>query len=508
MRPLVTADEMRELDRQTISGIGLPGAVLMETAGRAVVEAMLERFGSRVRLGPTVILCGGGNNGGDGFVVGRVLGDLGFRVQLYLAVERSRLLGDAALHAAAFEAGGGHVLGVPSDPAQLEQMLAGAQVVVDALFGTGLDRELEAPMRELVAATRRISAPVVAVDVPSGLSADSGAVLGTSVRATLTVTMGVAKVGLVCEPGFAEVGELVVAEIGIPERLARAVATVWELEDRDVGPTLAEPGPLVHKGTRGHVLALAGSPGHWGAGRLTALAALRAGAGLVTLVAEEADVAAPSPVMTAAVNGVPMLERLAVGKAAVLCGPGMTTMAKGRELVACLLRQSVPVIVDADALNHLGTNLDEVAQSRATAILTPHPGEAGRLLGTSAAEVQRDRIMAVRELAMRSKAIVVLKGARPLICDGRTASPPVLVVSSGTPDLATAGSGDVLTGMIAGLASSTLEPLAATAAAVVWHGHAGRRARVQLGGPGVVASDLVDALPAARSALLAGCVPA
>ncbi len=500
MLPVVTADEMRALDALTIKERGIPGAVLMENAGRAVVDCvrsiMAAQSGDHV-----VVLCGAGNNGGDGYVVARVLQERGVSTSLYAAAPVERLKGDASLHAQAFLHCGGSALPL-REAAHLQaarEDFERCALIVDALFGTGLDREIAGHYRQIIEAVNQARATVVAIDLPSGLNADQGRVMGVAVQADATVTLACAKVANVSAPGFAACGQLHIAEIGVPGAEARALAHIELLEAQDVRNALRGDSANSHKGSRGHVLAIAGSKGKQGAGRLADLAALRAGCGLVTLAAQEVDASAEDPLMTAQLRELAGLEALLVGKGAILIGPGMATGAPGRDLVLGVLASSeLPMVLDADALNHLGSELGPVAASKAPVVLTPHPGEAGRLLGLSTAQVQADRIAAVRALAAKSKAVVVLKGARTCICDGREAPKRVVINPTGGPELSTAGTGDVLTGMLASLLAQGIAPTLAAWAAVYWHGEAGRLASAELGGPGMVASDLIAALPASR----------
>jgi NAD(P)H-hydrate epimerase len=504
--PIVTAEEMRGIDKATIESIGIPGVVLMENAGRAVVrcvESLLQERDSPE--GPVVVLCGGGNNGGDGYVVARVLMEHGCQVQLFAAAAVAGLQGDARVHAEAFLACGGvaEALLTTSDLQDASSALSNAGVLVDALFGTGLDRIVAGHWRDIIECVNASAAAVVAVDIPSGLRCDDGRTMGIAVQADATVTFGSAKVAQVGAPGFASCGTLHIAEIGIPQRLARDLAEIGLLQAEDIRAVLASDPANAHKGSRGHVLAVAGSAGKQGAGRLVGLAALRAGAGLVTLAAETPDTAAEDPLMTAALKDSSDLQGLLPGKSALVLGPGMDSRSKARDLVLKSLSEcELPQVLDADALNHLGHDLAPVAAAKGAVVLTPHPGEAGRLLEMSSAEVQADRIFAVRALAKRSGAIVVLKGARTCICDGRRDGRFVAINPTGGPELGTAGTGDVLAGTIAALLARGVEPLLAAWTAVYWHGEAGRVATLALGGPGMVSSDLLAALPRARAELV------
>ena len=513
MKYVVSAAEMRAIDAATIEGIGLPGAVLMENAGRAVADAAVEELGAGDdgSRGAVAVVAGAGNNGGDGYVVARVLRARGIEALVYLAAGRGEVRGDALIHLAAYEQSGGMATSIaePDELAEHRDAIEAAPVVVDALFGTGLARPVSGHLADVIEVMNRSRGCVIAVDIPSGLSADRGVPLGTAARAHRTVTMGFLKLGIAVAPGVARAGRVTVAEIGIPVELAQAHGIrVAVLEASDLAGSLRRPELLDHKNRRGHVLVVAGSPGKRGAGRLSAWAALRAGAGLCTLASDGDELAAPDPIMTAALDAeLPdageRLVELARGKAAVAIGPGMAPGAGGRALVrAALARLEVPLVLDADALNHLAGDAALVASARAPVVLTPHPGEAARLLGTSAAEVEADRVAAARALAELTRAVVVLKGAGTLVCDGAVGDGFVTINPTGGPALATAGSGDVLTGVVAALVGQGLEVGEAARAAVYLHGLAGDLAAGRIGPVGVTASDVLESVPAAYSNLL------
>lgn len=498
MRYVLTAAEMRALDAATITEIGLPGAVLMENAGRAVAEDVLAEVGAGGAR--VAVVCGAGNNGGDGYVVARWLREAGAHAIVYLAVSEERVRGDARVHLDAYLQTGGPMVSVASteDLAEHREAIEDADCVVDCLFGTGLDRPVEGHLAAVIGVMNRAAGTRVSVDVPSGLAADTGEVLGVCVQADRTVTMAFLKLGLTVSPGFARCGEVRIAAIGIPRQLAQAHGVrVGLLEERDARLMLPVGAPTDHKNRRGHVLAIAGSPGKRGAGRLTAWAALRSGAGLVTLAGPGGDEGAAAPVMTADLAGASFAE-LVAGKRVVAIGPGMDPGPAGRGLVLEALRGlEQPLVLDADGLNHLGTDLDAVAASAPPVVLTPHPGEAARLLGCTAIEVEADRVGAVRRLAERARAVVVLKGARTLVCDGISGDGFVTVNPTGNAGLATAGTGDVLTGIIAALIAQGGSPADAARAGVWIHGHAADLLRSDLGERGMTASDLADAIPRA-----------
>jgi NAD(P)H-hydrate epimerase len=508
---VLSAEQMRAADRAAAERLGLPSLLLMENAGRGVAELVLARAAVEPRArGPVVVVSGGGANGGDGFVVARHLARRGARVCVLLAAARARLSGDAAVMLAALERMGG----VPvedgeawADEATWRARLAGAAVVVDAIFGIGLRDAVTGVPAAALAAMNATPAWKVAVDIPSGLDADTGRVHGVAFAADLTATMGARKLGLVLDAA-APVGALEVVELGVPIDASAISGPVCRLIE--AAPTWAElprRGPTAHKGSAGHLLVIAGSEGKTGAALLAGRAALRAGTGLVTLASTERGQAALDAkvveIMTARYSdgddadpreSATMLAALAGKMDAVALGPGIPTGPNMRGVVRDLAsRLAVPMVLDADALNLLGTEIVRVLNiTPAPRILTPHPGEMARLLGKRVDEIEADRLGVARDLAGRAKAVVVLKGARTLVAapDGT-----VYVNSTATGALATAGSGDVLTGLIGSLLAQGMEPLAAARAGVFIHGAAGEGVGARLGS-GTTAGDLPDAIAA------------
>ena len=495
MRPLVTAAEMRAMDRETIDALGLPAALLMEHAGRAVADVVA----ARVRPGARVaVVCGTGGNGGDGFVCARWLRERGFDARVRLAKGRPKPGGEAALHLAVYERMGGPVAdGVDVD---------GAEVIVDALLGTGLANPVTGALAGAIETMNRASALRVAVDVPSGLDSDTGAVLGVAVAADVTVTLGCAKLGIVSHPGSERAGELIVADIGIPARLAKTQAFL--LEALDAARLVPHRSMGGHKGTFGHVVVAAGSAGKVGAALLAASGALHGGAGLVTM----ATPAAAAPYVLGripeamhavfdpeAADADAVLAAVLDGKRALVWGPGMPTSDAAGETVRRLaVAIELPVVLDADALNHLGTDVAILKRARGPRLLTPHPGEAARLLGGEARAVQVDRVAAARQIAASSGAVVVLKGARTVVAapDGT-----VTINPTGNPGMGTGGSGDVLSGVLGALLAQGLGPLEAARLGVYIHGLAGDRAAAARGQIGLVAGDLVSELGPAFASL-------
>jgi NAD(P)H-hydrate epimerase len=510
MTPVVTAAEMRALDRATIEEVGLPAMTLMETAGRAVADAALRMLGGR--RGHVMVVCGPGNNGGDGFVAARVLRDRGVDAVVYLATAFETVRGDARVHLEIFERAGGVVrliaapdqlAGLGGSGAALVPMLVPLLVpvlVIDALFGVGLARPIEGHLADVVAMMGK-AGRILAVDIPSGLDADTGRDLGAAVTAERTVTMAALKIALVSAPGFARAGEVEVADIGIPRALlAKSGARASLVGAGDVARWLPQPHALDHKGRRGHVLVVGGSPGMRGAGRLAAIAALRAGAGLCTL-AGDGELDAPDSVMTRALVPGGGLAAILAGKAAVVIGPGIgasqTSAARVREVLA----SGLPAVLDADALNVLAAAPGAIAGATGPVVLTPHPGEASRLLAITTAAIEADRLGAARALATNTRAVVVLKGARTIVCDGASSDLHCSINPTGGPALAAGGSGDVLAGTIGAFLAQGLSAVDAARAGVFVHGEAGDQLTKLHGARGVVSSDLPAAIALAIDAV-------
>jgi hydroxyethylthiazole kinase-like uncharacterized protein yjeF len=508
---VVNADQMREADRRTIEDIGVPSAVLMENAGRQVVSAMEAAF-DRLPEARVAVLAGRGNNGGDGFVVARVLWQAGVDVQVYLVGAAADIRGDARLNLDILGRLGLDVIEILT--AQ-DWELHGAEVlrrdiVVDALFGTGLKSPLEG-LAETIAQDLNASAvPVVAVDLPSGLSADDPAPIGPVVEASLTVTFGAPKLPLMLPPGEDAAGSVVVADIGIPP------VVIDELPGPRIEGVLAENvRPLVtarprdsHKGHFGHALILAGSRGKTGAAHLGAVAALRSGAGLATVAVPGSCLPIVASMgaeyMTAALEELPdgTVSRAAAsaivggGHDVIAAGPGLGTGADQEALVLALLQRSPkPLVLDADALTVMAAS---PAALRGTpdrpVVITPHPGEMARLTGTSTADVQRHRLEVARDFATGHHVYVILKGYRTLVA---TPEGVVYINPTGNPGMATGGSGDVLTGMVAGWLAQGLSVTAACLLAVYLHGAAGDLAAAELGQVAMTAGDIVAQLGAA-----------
>lgn len=509
MIPVLDSAQMREADRVTIAELGMPSLALMEMAAAAVTEALLTRFQDAHRV---VVACGGGNNGGDGLAVARQLRSRGMNaVEAWLVVPEEQLSADAAVQLRLARAFGVKVTTATEELEAFGAALADAEVVVDALFGTGLDRPLTGRLAEAAARINACAAPVVAVDVPSGLSGSAAQVIGESVEAALTVTFAAPKVAHVLPPACFRCGEVAVAEIGIPHWVVERAARLFLLEEEDVAAWLPRRAVDAHKGHFGHVCLVAGRFGRAGAAALAARAAVVTGAGLVTVCLPAAAVnAVQALVPEAMVNAlegsgeggveVGLVEALARATA-VAAGPGMGVgEAASATLAALLGRWEGPLVLDADALTLLAGRLETLASRREVPVLTPHPAELARLLGWETSEVVRDRLHAARAAARQARAVVLAKGARTVVAapDGRA-----LVNPTGTPGLASGGAGDVLTGVVGSLLAQGVPAWEAAAAAAWLHGRAAELAGQRW--PGALpAAELVSFLSAAEAEVREG----
>jgi NAD(P)H-hydrate epimerase len=505
--PLVlTAAEMRAADQAIARALGAPTLRLMETAGAGVAEVVRREIAGAA--GEVVIVCGGGSNGGDGFVAARHLARPGVPVRVLLTAPRAKIQGDAAAALAALEStaqgtstaieDGSGWLDPPAWRAALGETPKAA--IVDAIFGTGFRGPVRDVPAAAIAAMNAAGGRKIAVDIPSGLDADTGHSVGAVFQADVTATMGARKLGL-CVGESAPVGRIEVVDLGAPvEGVVGPGVRCRFLVAPGIAARLPRRSADAHKGNKGHLLVVAGSAGKTGAAFLTGTAALRSGAGLVTIASTAAGQAAldakvvelmtarysegeaPEPAATRAA-----IEKLAAKVQAVALGPGIPTgegmRAVVRELAA---RVTVPMVIDADGLNALGTEAAGILRGAAPRVLTPHPGEMARLLGLTIADVQADRIGHARSLAAATGAVVVLKGAHTIV-----AAPggDVFINPAATSALATAGSGDVLTGVVGALLARGLDPLSAAQVAVYVHGAAGEALGSRLG-DGVVAGDL------------------
>ena len=509
---VVFPHEMAALDRAAIEN-GIPSLDLMERAGRAVAEQARDLLG--ICAGRKVsIVAAKGNNGGDGLVAARYLSSWGAAVKVFMLGGEEDLSADtAANHRRLLEEGGEVLPGGASIPGDA---LYGSDLVIDAIFGTGFRGTASGDHSMAIEAVNASGAPVLAVDIPSGVEAASGTTAGPAVRAARTVTFAWPKVGLYLYPGAECAGEVVVVDIGIPTHLLDEVveSEIFTIEEELVSALLPRRRPDAHKGECGRVLVVAGSVGLTGAAALCSRSAMRTGAGVVTLGVP----AGLNPILEVKLTEVMTLpladkESMNLGEEALetiletlegydvlALGPGVGTAPDTRKVVKELLRRvDKPLILDADGLNCAASQIDCLSGRDYPTVITPHPGELGRLLGMNAAEIQASRLSSAAEAAGRFGCITVLKGANTLVAspDGR-----VYINTLAVSGLATAGSGDVLTGCIAALCAQGLEPLEAALSGVYVHARAAELAAHLVGSIGMVAGDVVSHLPLALSGLL------
>jgi len=513
MIPVLSREQMRELDRHAIEVCRVPSLVLMENAGRNAAGILLRTLAP----GKTVVVAGPGNNGGDGFVVARRLLTAGHAPEAYLVGDPQQLKGDAKANHDAWRGLGGRVTPVSDDAGVVALLgtlaaLGPGDVIVDALFGTGLDRAVEGNLARVIEGINESDARVLSLDVPSGLDANTGAALGVAVRAEATVTFAHLKAGLLTPSGAEHAGDVHVVDIGVPGELFREVGVSALLFDDDDARELIAPRDVsTHKGAAGHVFAVAGSAGKTGAALLVARGALRAGAGLATLctfpdaadsldsrVLEEMTARIDPERIEASLDAA--LERADV----VAIGPGLGLSDRARRAAEhVILTWNGIKIVDADAVSAFEGRGAALGRARGQLVLTPHPGELGRLLGTTAAEVERDRFGAVRRAVELTGAVVLLKGARTLV---GAPDETTLVTAAGSPALATAGAGDVLTGVIAAWAHHVPPRFAAILGAHLHARSAELWAETTGADRGLLAHEVANGIPAVL-ARLAGARP-
>ena len=522
---VVTAAEMRQIDQDTIEGIGIPGIVLMETAGSAIVRAIEQHYPTCQRIG---IFAGKGNNGGDGIVIARQLAHLGRDVHLFLVSPSDSFTGEAQINLQIAKN-----LGLP-----IEEVLGGkdrwkhgsmevwkdwvanCELLVDAIFGTGLRGTVRDPIAPVINAINRLPTPILSVDLPSGLDADTGHPLGTCVQADRTVTIGLPKRGLLMHPGAELAGKLEVVDIGFPESVidAQNIKVNWTTAAQ-VAQWMPLRPPFSHKGSYGRVLVVAGSTGMTGAAALASEAALRAGAGLVTLATPKhlnpilegllpEVMTLPLPETDAgslSVSATSTILEFAVKTKSILAiGPGLSQHPETVSFVQQLIRENreqgldLRMVIDADGLNALAQVRETILSLNSETVLTPHPGEMARLTSTSVPILEKDRISTAQQFASKYGVTLVFKGA-PTVTS--TPNGNLWVNSTGNPGMATGGMGDVLTGIIAGLMAQGIPSEIAAALGVYLHGLAGDIVAERLGRHGLIASDVLKAAPRAISSL-------
>jgi hydroxyethylthiazole kinase-like uncharacterized protein yjeF len=510
--PLPDAETMRSIDRWAIEERGVPGLDLMERAGAGVARAVERLAGGA----PVAVVCGKGNNGGDGLVAARLLREAGGRVTVVCVAPPDEFAGDARANLERLPGPGPVRLngsaweqGEPEQMTAASSALAGARAVVDALLGTGFEGEPRGAVAEAIDAINDLGTRVVSVDVPSGVDASTGVVAGRAVRATHTVTFHAAKPGLWIHPGKAYAGEIETIDIGIP-RGAPGEPAIGLIEPA-VLDLLPRRGTGSTKFTSGHVLVVGGSRGLTGAPRMAAHASMRAGAGYVTacVPASLQSIIAGASTPELMTRGLPdsdgsfdpdgVADVLEAGtRGALALGPGLGRQERAFVFARTLARDAkIPMVLDADGLNAHAGRLGELTRRSAETVLTPHAGELGRLLALDSSAIESERLRHVRAAAEQAQAVVILKGDDTLVADpsGRVAVSP-----GGAPGLATAGTGDVLTGVIGATLAQGLDAFTAAAAGVWLHAEAGKQAARRLGAAeGVIATDVIAALPAARA---------
>jgi hydroxyethylthiazole kinase-like uncharacterized protein yjeF len=555
---VATPLQMREIDRKAITEYGIPGIVLMENAALQVVRE-IERMLGEVAGKKILVFAGKGNNGGDAFAVARHLYNKGARIGLCVLACRNSIKGDAAVNLAIIEkmgiemveiigtgnndnneskdsndnkkdAGNGDNRGntgnCPGKDSMREDTenktkylkgiqyaknwLAMADLVVDGIFGTGLKGEITGVGAEIIKLINSYSKPVISIDIPSGINGETGDVCGVCIKASKTVTFGLPKIGLILFPGCEYAGELIVADIGIPpEVLGGMGIKIHIIEKKTVASMIPARERQTNKGDYGKVLIISGSRGMTGAGCLAARAAHRAGAGLVYLAVPGSLLPVYGASLTETIvipvedqgkghivlDGVVFLEKQMEGKDVIAAGPGLSVNEGTIGFISRIIESStLPLVLDADALNAIAHDVSVLKRLKTTAVITPHPGEMARLTGKSTDQVQRDRVNMAREFASKWGVITVLKGFRTVVA---LPDETIYINLTGNPGMATAGTGDVLTGIIAGLIAQGIKPEDAAVAGVYLHGLAGDIAAFKKGEYGLVASNLVDEIPGA-----------
>ena len=511
---LVTASQMQDMDRQTIESFGIPGVVLMENAGRGAFDFLVKTFND-INSRKVAVVAGRGNNGGDGFVIARYLLEKGVHVKVFLLSSKQKVGGDAKLNLDLYESlctasGADPIIEIPDADAFKKQKenIVRHDLFVDAILGTGLNSDVRGYYKDAIQLMNRSGNPIFSIDIPSGLHSDTGQPLGIAAKASATSTFAFAKAGHILYPGNTHTGTLDIVDIGIPGFIARDKKIPLSLINKDRIQKMFPPRQSQsHKGSYGHLLIVAGSAGKTGAASLCANAAMRCGTGLVTLgVAKSLNKSIEPQVIEAMTYPLPEkkkgylsdtcfehIQKLLKGKQALAIGPGLGENKKTQTLIKKILEKTtVPLIIDADAINCLARDLNALKKKKAPAVLTPHPGEMARLCHMTTKQVQSNRINVASAFAKDFDSILILKGAQTVVSlpDGRS-----FVCPTGNPGMASGGMGDVLTGMIAGFCAQGFPLEAASLAGVYIHGLCGDILSEQMGGFGFLASDIVENIP-------------
>jgi NAD(P)H-hydrate epimerase len=515
---LVKAAEMQELDKMTTQDMGIPGVVLMENAARSASRIFLEHF-SCPGASRVAIFCGRGNNGGDGYVMARYLQKRGLKITVVVLSEIGKISGDARTNLEIISRMGLELLEVPNEEEWKKRrgVVSESDFIIDGILGTGLNSPVRGFYRQVIEEINRSGRPVMAVDIPSGLNADNGQVMGAAVKADLTVTFGFPKMGQLVYPGASLVGRLARVDIGIPGAVEERIpAQAHVTEPRDFRDLFNSEKEDIHKGSRGHLLILAGSTGKTGAAALASMGALRAGAGLVTLgipkslngiMEAKLTEAMTVPLPETAEGGLALaaedeIKSLMDGKSALAIGAGLSTAEETVALVRRIVRDCpLPMVIDADGLNALDGDLGALEPYRRKRILTPHPGEMGRLTGVTTPNVQKDRIGTALGFVQQYGCYLVLKGARTLVAgpeDGLYVNP------TGNRGLSSGGTGDVLTGLIGGYLARGWPMIKSALCGIYMHGLAADFLSEEMGTSGILAGDLLTVLPELTASLSRG----
>lgn len=518
---VVTAEIMQKLDRRTIDEAGIPGMVLMENAGRGAVREILASY-PEILKGKVAVLAGSGNNGGDGYVIARYLMNRGVHVTIFLMAAQDKVKGDARSNLDILLKMNASIVDV-NDLDVWKTMLPeleGYGLIVDAIFGTGLRSDVRGLVKEVIRDINRFNIPKVAVDLPSGLHANTGDVMGACVKAERTITFALPKRGLLVYPGADFIGRLKVVDIGIPSYiLDKEKIADHLLSFENLSQFIKTREPNSHKGDYGHVLIVAGSQGKTGAAALSCQSAVRIGAGLVTLGIPESlnsimeekltevmtePLAEETPGFLG-VSSFETIERLMEGKKVLALGPGISNHEGTVKLVHRIVEEStIPLVIDADGINALSVDTGPLKKAKIPVVLTPHPGEMARLVGLTPKEVQKDRVAVARDFAQTHGCYLVLKGMRSLIAEPEG---DVFINPTGNAGMASGGMGDVLTGMIAGLMAQGYDVATSTKLAVFMHGLAGDMVAFEKGPVGLIAGDLVNEIPRILKVLMDGELP-
>ncbi|MFZ3089623.1 MAG: NAD(P)H-hydrate dehydratase [Nitrospirota bacterium] len=503
---IATSEEMQRLDKDAQTRYGISSLILMENAGMQTVRHIEEKYGG-LKKKSVVVVSGKGNNGGDGFVIARHAANRGADVSVFLLSDAKGISGDARTNLVILKK---MKVPVHTGISNLKGSLSKADLIVDAIFGTGLKTDVKGIHAKTINLINNAGRPIIAVDIPSGIDADTGQIKGTAVKADTTVTFGLPKIGHFIYPGAAYSGSLKIADISIPKTLIEKSLIKTRLITKDhVKKILPARRPDAHKGDFGHVFIIAGSPGLTGAAIMAGLSALRIGAGLVTLGIPEGlnniletrlteIMTLPLPQTeegTIAVSARTKIFNFLKKADAVAIGPGLSQNRETAQLVRELMREvKIPIVIDADGINALAGHADILKKARGQVIITPHPGEMARMVNSSAAEINRDRAAIARRFSEQYNVITVLKGAGTIIAEP---SGDIYINSTGNPGMASGGTGDVLTGMIAGLIAQRSPSPDAAIAGVFLHGLAGDLAAKDRGEAGLIAGDVIEKIPEA-----------